>query len=102
MKYLLTLGGKDVLSVIKTMVGESYALQLQKEINWTGRGGKYKMSKSASAACIIGIVHAHTFNGIFRWNTQKLFYNFRMCDVFVEFDAHWNRNYVQVSPSAFE
>ncbi|XP_037035567.1 longitudinals lacking protein, isoforms H/M/V isoform X12 [Bradysia coprophila] len=52
-EYLLTLGGKDALSVIKAMVGESYALQLQSQINWTGKGGKYEMSKSASAACII-------------------------------------------------
>lgn len=54
MEYLLTLGGKDVLSVIKAMVGETYALQLQRLINWTGKGGKYEMSKSSSAACIIG------------------------------------------------
>lgn len=56
MEYLLTLGGKDVLSVIKAMVGESYALLLQKLINWTGKGGKYEMSKSPSAACIIGML----------------------------------------------
>lgn len=54
MDYLLTLGGKDVLSVIKAMVGETYALVLQQQINWTGKGGKYQMSKSSSAACIIG------------------------------------------------
>lgn len=55
MEFLLTLGGKDVLSVIKGMVGETYALVLQKQINWTGKGGKYEMSKSASAACIVGM-----------------------------------------------
>lgn len=55
MEYLLTLGGKDVLSVIKAMVGETYSLQLQRLINWTGKGGKYEMSKSSSSACIIGM-----------------------------------------------
>lgn len=54
MEYLLTLGGKGVLSVIEAMVGEIYALQLQRLINWTGKGGKYEMSKSSSASCIIG------------------------------------------------
>ncbi|KAG4071429.1 hypothetical protein HA402_011583 [Bradysia odoriphaga] len=52
-EYLLTLGGNDALSVIKVMVGKTYALQLQSQINWTGKGGKYEMSRSASAACII-------------------------------------------------
>lgn len=62
MEYLLTLGGKDVLSVIKAMVGQTYALELQRKINWTGKGGKYEMSKSPSAACIVGKFEYH--NGI--------------------------------------
>lgn len=36
------------------MVKQSYSLELQRKINWSGKGGKYEMGKSESAECIIG------------------------------------------------
>lgn len=79
MEYLLTFTGKDVLSVIKAIVGESYALELQKQINWTGKGKKYEMRKSASADCITGIEHTPTNIrcDAVSDKTQKLFYIFQ-------------------------
>ncbi|KAJ6642205.1 hypothetical protein Bhyg_07152 [Pseudolycoriella hygida] len=71
MEYLLTLGGKDVLSVIKAMVAETYDLQLQRLINWTGKGGKHEMSKSSSAACIIECTMFS--NNSTRFETEAMF-----------------------------